>query len=130
VSVAEALRNIHPDAVILSVETDLHEHRDTCRCEICLQRIVPWDDSLCDGDGNTLATVARIMVIAPGYDPEGELLSDGSDWPVICRACIREALDLLRDRVMARPVSDATVSARAAELRAIDEAFDDLARAS
>jgi hypothetical protein len=129
-SITETLRNIHPDAYIVSVETDIHEHRDTCRCETCLDQIVPWNEERCDGDGLTNATVARIMFAAPGYVPEGELLSDGSEWPVICRKCIREALDLFRDRVMARPISDASVSARAAALRAIDDAFDDLARAS
>lgn len=125
-SIERALRDIHPDARIISVEVDEHEHRDTVCCEVCLRRIQPHDDRLLDG--TILAPVARIMFVAPGYDPEGEPLADSGEWAVLCRRDIREALELWRADVAARPIADATVSARGAQLRAIDDVVDSLAR--
>lgn len=121
------LADIHPEASIVSVEVDRHEHRDTVRCEVSGERLVTEEDLL-DGSGTFLVTVARILFTTPEHD-EPEVLSETDrEWVPVSETVLRDALELERQAIKARPVTDATVSQRGADLQRNADAWDDLAR--
>lgn len=119
------LADIHPEASIVSVEVDRHEHRDTVRCEVSGERLLSDEDLL---DGFAIVTVARILFTTPEHS-EPEVLSEtDNEWVPVSETVLRDALELERQAIKARPVTDATVSQRGADLQRNADAWDDLAR--
>lgn len=125
----QLLASIHPEARIVSVETDEHEgHEDDC-CDVCDCRIHPVYDTARLIDGEFDSPVAQISIMTPEHD-EPEILDseDGrtKDWPVTCAACVREALEVMREDAKKTPATNKTVSIRAQVIAEIDGEIDNL----
>lgn len=84
------LADIHPEARVVSVETDEHEHRDTVCCGITKRRLFSDEQLAEDSNGQVVVTVARIQFEAPGYGRE-YLSESESEWLPISQEALDEA---------------------------------------
>lgn len=88
------LTDFHPVHAIVDVRTDVHECSESAVCSVCSGDLMrPETHQLIDR--HFTATVARILVLAKGYDPAGEVLTEGPDWPYVCQSCLDESREIM-----------------------------------
>lgn len=132
--VRERLREVSPEARILSIEKEELERfvDERCLCEVCGQQeasLLGEPDYTAPGqvrpEGYVLVLGLELTFEAPGYEPQ--VLSPHEGPVACCQDCYLEALELFRDQVKSVPATNENASERAKVLQGIDDQVDDFA---